>query len=144
MEREHTDWVNGKGVNFVLCLNPQIQNFCLKWSWVLSRSIWGINPIKLFCLPVVFESVPCHSPYNTDQVGWGGALLERKFLQLIRKCFCDIFPPGDIFPQVTLQDQQRETSLLAKRLGLAAKENQDLAEWVSLPNIVFETICFTT
>ena len=30
--------------------------------------------------------------------------------------------------QVTLQDQQRETSLLAKRLGLAAKENQDLAE----------------
>ena len=34
--------------------------------------------------------------------------------------------------QVTLQDQQRETSLLAKRLGLAAKENQDLAEWVFL------------
>ena len=71
--------------------------------------------------------------------GLGGALLERKFLQLIRKCFCDIFSP-----QVTLQDQQRETSLLAKRLGLAAKENQDLAEWVSPPNIVFETICSNT
>jgi hypothetical protein len=29
---------------------------------------------------------------------------------------------------VTLQDQQRETAALARRLGLAAKENQDLAE----------------
>merc|ERR1719392_576716 len=30
--------------------------------------------------------------------------------------------------QVTLQDQQRETAILAKRLGLAAKENEDLAQ----------------
>ena len=36
----------------------------------------------------------------------------------------------DYFSQVTLQDQQRETAILAKRLGLAAKENEDLAQYV--------------
>ena len=33
---------------------------------------------------------------------------------------------------MTLQDQQRETAILAKRLGLAAKENEDLAQYVLL------------
>ena len=36
------------------------------------------------------------------------------------------------FFQVTLQDQQRETAILAKRLGLAAKENEDLAQYVDI------------
>ena len=133
MDWEDTGWVNGKGVDFVSVWILQFKTqhshrHCLKSS---PQSLnGGINPIKLFCLPVVFEFVPCHSPsYNTDQVHWG-----ELFWRLIRKCF----------PQVTLQDQQRETSLLAKRLGLAAKENQDLAEWVCPPNVVFKTIYSTT
>ena len=94
MEREDTDWVNGKGVNFVLCLNPQIHNSKFAtdfvWSRVLSRSIWGINPIKLVCLPVVLEFVPCHSPYNTDQVGWGELFWRGSSYNCV---FVTFFPP---------------------------------------------------
>jgi len=52
--------------------------------------------------------------------------LRRKLRQSQAQLHCLVDERAEL--QVTLQDQQRETGLLARRLGLAAKENQDLAE----------------
>merc|ERR1719277_1327861 len=52
--------------------------------------------------------------------------LRRKLRQSEAQMHCLVDERAEL--QVTLQDQQRETAILAKRLGLAAKENQDLAE----------------
>lgn len=52
--------------------------------------------------------------------------LRRKLRQSQAQLHCLVDERAEL--QVTLQEQQRETALLARRLGLAAKENQDLAE----------------
>jgi len=52
--------------------------------------------------------------------------LRRKLRQSQAQMHCLVDERAEL--QVTLQDQQRETAILAKRLGLAAKENEDLAQ----------------
>jgi len=52
--------------------------------------------------------------------------LRRKLRQSQAQMHCLVDERAEL--QVTLQDQQRETAILARRLGLAAKENEDLAQ----------------
>jgi len=63
---------------------------------------------------------------QNDRLSTSNKELRRKLRQSQNQLHCLVDERAEL--QVTLQDQQRETSLLAKRLGLAAKENQDLAE----------------
>jgi len=51
--------------------------------------------------------------------------LRRKYRQSQSQLHCLVDERAEL--QVTLQDQQRDTAVLAKRLGIAAKENEDLA-----------------
>jgi len=55
--------------------------------------------------------------------------LRRKLRQSQSQLHCLVDERAEL--QVTLQDQQRETALLVKRLGLAAKENEDLVRCTS-------------
>ena len=52
--------------------------------------------------------------------------LRRKLRQSQSQLHCLVDERAEL--QVTLQDAQRETSVLARRLGVAAKENEDLAQ----------------
>jgi len=51
--------------------------------------------------------------------------LRRKYRQSQSQLHCLVDERAEL--QVTLQDQQRETAIFARRLGIAAKENEDLA-----------------
>ena len=52
--------------------------------------------------------------------------LRRKLRQSQTQLHCLVDEREEL--QVTLQDAQRETSILARRLGIAAKENEELAQ----------------
>ena len=52
--------------------------------------------------------------------------LRRKLRQSQSQLHCLVDERAEL--QVTLQDAQRETNILARRLGLAAKENEELAQ----------------
>ena len=52
--------------------------------------------------------------------------MRRKLRQSQAQLHCLVDERAEL--QVTLQDQQRETAILQRRLGLAARENQDLAQ----------------
>ena len=52
--------------------------------------------------------------------------LRRKLRQSQSQLHCLVDERAEL--QVTLQDAQRETSILARRLGVAAKENEELAQ----------------
>ena len=52
--------------------------------------------------------------------------LRRKLRQSQTQLHCLVDERAEL--QVTLQDAQRETSILARRLGIAAKENEELAQ----------------
>ena len=52
--------------------------------------------------------------------------LRRKLRQSQSQLHCLVDERAEL--QVTLQDAQRETSILARRLGIAAKENEELAQ----------------
>ena len=52
--------------------------------------------------------------------------LRRKLRQSQTQLHCLVDERAEL--QVTLQDAQRETSILARRLGIAARENEELAQ----------------
>ena len=52
--------------------------------------------------------------------------LRRKLRQSQSQLHCLVDERAEL--QVTLQDAQRETNILARRLGVAAKENEELAQ----------------
>jgi len=56
--------------------------------------------------------------------------LRRKIRQSQAQMHCLVDERADL--QVSLQDQQRETQVLAKRLGIAAKENEELSQSASV------------
>merc|ERR1719225_1601905 len=65
--------------------------------------------------------------------------LRRKLRQSQTQLHCLVDERAEL--QVTLQDAQRETSILARRLGLAAKENEELAQSAcSEPNMAGKVV----
>jgi len=63
---------------------------------------------------------------QTEKLGSSNKELRRKLRQSQAQLHCLVDERAEL--QVTLQDQQRETAILQRRLGLAARENQDLAQ----------------
>lgn len=65
--------------------------------------------------------------------------LRRKLRQSQSQLHCLVDERAEL--QVTLQDAQRETAMLARRLGLAARENEELAQSAcSEPNLAGKVI----
>merc|ERR1719189_3236761 len=65
--------------------------------------------------------------------------LRRKLRQSQTQLHCLVDERAEL--QVTLQDAQRETSILARRLGIAAKENEELAQSAcSEPNLAGKVV----
>ena len=65
--------------------------------------------------------------------------LRRKLRQSQSQLHCLVDERAEL--QVTLQDAQRETAMLARRLGLAAKENEELAQSAcSEPNLAGKVV----
>ena len=64
--------------------------------------------------------------------------LRRKLRQSQTQLHCLVDERAEL--QVTLQDAQRETSILARRLGIAARENEELAQYDFSPESNHQTL----
>lgn len=71
---------------------------------------------------------------QNDKLSGSNKDLRRKLRQSQSQLHCLVDERAEL--QVTLQDSQRETQVLARRLGIAAKENEELAQSAcSEPNL---------
>jgi len=76
---------------------------------------------------------------QTEKLSSSNKDLRRKLRQSQSQLHCLVDERAEL--QVTLQDAQRETAILARRLGLAARENEELAQSAcSEPNLAGKVV----